>query len=200
MQMAGPDIVLFVVGALLFGGATYAIVSSEGDLGGAGSALGVFTVTYAPSMVEVGSAEAASLRAATAEFDLNETNVLRVLVLVQCTDTGPTLDTVPFQLQIRVEGPNGLVGEGSGSCTQDPAVEIPIATLPASTTAPGATEAEARSGLPPATEPTAVGTWTVTVTGSRAQQQAVPLPVVDPAGTITLTAEIAEPSFAPVQR
>lgn len=200
MQMAGPDIVLFVVGALLFGGATYAIVSSDGGLGGAGSALGVFTVTYAPSLIEVGSEQAPTLRSATADFDVNETNVLRVLVTVECSDTGPQLDVVPFSLQVRVEGPNGLNADAPGGCTSPTIVEVPVAQLPGSTTAPGATEAQARANLAPATNGTANGGWTVTVSGSRSGQQPVGVPVVDPAGTITLSVEVAEPSFAPVQR
>lgn len=198
MQMAGPDIVLFVVGALLFGGATYAIVSSDGDLGGAGSPVGAFRVTYRPAMVEVGQEALATMRSGSAEFTVNESNVLRVLVTVECADPA-SVTPAPFQVQVTASGPNGLTGDGSGACGSPITVEIQTGeALPGDTTAPGATEGEARTNLPDATNATANGAWSVTVSGSRGSAPA--LPVGDPSGSVTLAVEVAEPSFAPIQR
>ena len=200
MRMAGPDIVLFVVGAVLFGGATYAIVSLDGDVGST-SALGVFQVTFTPELVEVGSQGVDSLRSATAEFDVNATYPLKAVVVVECGGGPAQVGAVPFQLQVSVAGPSGQTGEGSGPCGQNVVVEIPLGTIPPDTNVAGHTEEEARANLRPSENATAsAGAWTVTVSGSRGQQTPVAVPVVDPAGTITFSVEEAAPRFSAVQR
>lgn len=194
MRMAGPDIVLFVVGALLFGGATYAIVSTDG-LGGSASALGVFQVTYSARTIEIGTIDVASMRSATEDFEVDEPGVTKVVVDVTCTDPLP----VAFSISVAVKGPNGQTGEGAGSCTVPVEIEFPIATIPADTTVAASTEDEARANLAGPENNTANGLWTVTVSGTRGQQP-VPIPVADPAGTIALSVEVAQPRFSPVQR
>lgn len=200
MGMAGPDIVLFVVGAVLFGGATYAIVALDGDVGST-SALGVFQVTYGAELTEIGAEDVASLRSATATFDLNLSAPLRAIVTVSCADGPGQIGAVPFTLQVAVEGPNGQTGEGNGQCGEDVLVEVPLGEMPPATSVSGRTEEEARANLPRSDGADAAsGTWTVTVTGARASQQPVGLPVVDPAGTITFSVEEAAAQLAPVQR
>lgn len=199
MQMAGPDIVLFVVGALLFGGATYAIVTSD-DLGGSTSALGVFQVSYTSSLVELGQETPASLRSATATFDVTQANVSALTLTISCTGAtagGP----VPFNLQVTVEGPGGITTDGTGTCASGVTIDIPVAAMPPATSVAGTTEAEANDNLALAENATAAqGAWTVTVSGSRQGTGALPVPVGDPGGTIVLAAEVWTPQFSPIQR
>lgn len=201
MRMAGPDIVLFVVGLALFGGASYAIYTLDDDVGGSASALGVFQVTFSPTLQEIESIDVQSLRSVTQEFDVNVTHPLNVVVLVECGGGPAQIGGVPFQMQVSVEGPTGQTAEGSGQCGQDILIEIPVGTMPESAAVAGSTEDEARANLAPSEEAADVnGTWTVTIAGSRGQQTPVAVPVVDPPGTITLSVEIAEPQFSGVQR
>lgn len=200
MRMAGPDVVLFVVGALLFGGATYAIIASDGGLGGT-SAAGVFDVTFAASEVAIDEVAVGSMRAGTADFQVNQTNVGAIIVTIACADQAGAV--APFNLQVQVSGPNGLTGEGSGACGQDATIEIPVSESPPAIAVPGSTEDEARANLPALDNATrAAGAWSVTVSGGRSAgpASALPVPVGDPSGTITLTASVWEPTFTPVQR
>lgn len=199
MRMAGPDIVLFVIGALLFGGATYAIVSQPGGLGGAGSALGAFNVAWSPELVEVGSEPVANMRAGEVSFDVTRTDVSAVVVTVDCADATP-VSPVPFNVQVAIAGPNGLANEGSGACGQPIVIEVPTGfELPTEDgVVAGRTEAEARANLEERGNTNATGAWTVTVSGSRGQ--APTLPVGDPSGTVTLEVEVAKATLTPIQR
>lgn len=198
MRMTGPDIVLFVVGALLFGGATYAIVNMDGGLGGTGSPLSSFTVTWAATETEVGSVDVGSVRDAEETFDVTTTGVTTVTVLVACSD--PVPGPGAFNVQISVAGPNGLTGEGSGACNGEIAIPIEVDTPPADTSVRGDLESEARENLPVSANATrAVGTWTVSVSGGRAG--GLPgVPGTDPAGTITLNVETYEARLSPLQK
>ena len=197
MRMAGPDIVLFVVGALLFGGASFAIANTEGGLAGAGSALGIFQVAWSASEEEVGSADVASVRSATETFTIDAQNVASVVVEVSCSDPAP--GPAAFTVTVDVTGPNGLSGSGSGSCSAGVVVPVEIAPAPAPGQVQGATEEEARRNLAPGGNATANGQWTVTVSGGRGGG-AVPVPVADPSGTITLSIETYEARLTPIQR
>jgi hypothetical protein len=199
MRMAGPDIVLFVIGAVLFGGATYAIVSLDDEVGGQTSALGVFDVAWSAQTVEIGSENVANMRSATQEFEVTEERILALHVTVACSDPAGTTP-IGFSLQVRVEGPNGTTADGNGPCGSDIVIDIPLGEMPPAMSVAGSTEAQARENpAAPATSP-GVGTWTVTVSGARAAQTPIPLPAGDPSGSITLTADVATPSFTPVQR
>lgn len=199
MRMAGPDIVLFVVGALLFGGAALAIASQDGDLGAPGSALGIYNVDYSAKSLEVGTQDVADFRSATATFDVNATNVGKVLVTIRCSDTANAV--VPFNLQILVEGPNGLGSDDvSGNCAGETVVEIPVSSQPPATTAQGSTPEAAREGLPQLPDGLkAVGAWKVTVSGARGGSP-VPVPAGNPGGSVVLSVEQWEPRLTPVQR
>jgi len=200
MRMAGPDIVLFVIGAVLFGGATFAIVALDDGVGDT-SALGVFQVTYAAQLREMGSEDVASLRSATVQFEADATHPLRAVVLVECANAPAQLGAVPFRLQVDVQGPSGQSAQGSGQCGQSLVVEVPLGSMPPDTNVAGRTEEQARENLAPSPDAAAAnGTWTVTVSGSRGQTTPAPIPVVDPAGTITFSIEEAAPRFAPIQR
>lgn len=199
MRMAGPDIVLFVVGAVLFGGATYAIVAMDGDVGST-SAIGVFNVDWAPETVEIGELDVANMRSASETFEVNQTRILGVVVTVGCNDpAGAT--PLTFSVQVTVEGPGGITGEGSGACGSDIVVEIPdLGELPEPTNVAGSTSGEARENLGEGDPSPAAGTWTVGVSGARQAGAPVGLPVGDPTGSITFAVEVAAPQFTPVQR
>lgn len=196
MKMAGPDIILFVVGFLLFAGAGYGLVATGDGLGGGGqtSVLGVFQVSYVPQTVEVGSANVGDLANAETTFTVDEIDVTKVLVTVTCT--GPAA-SLPYTISVNVAGPNGLAGQKSGACGT--AVEVPVTSLPADAAVQGRNEDEAHANLGehPDMEK-AKGEWTVTVTGSRST--AIGLPAPGPAGTISMSLEKWEHRFTPVQR
>lgn len=197
--MAGPDIVLFVVGAVLFGGATYAIVNTEGGLTGAGSALGAFNVAWSSQLVEIGSEPLGTMRSGDATFDVNATDVTSVVVTVECADV-TAVSPVPFNVEVALAGPGGLVGDGSGTCGTPIVVEVPTGfALPTENgVVAGGTETEARANLAQAGDRSAAGPWTVTISGSRGQAPA--LPVGDPSGTVTLEVEVAAATLTPIQR
>lgn len=199
MRMTGPDLVLFVVGALLLGGASFAIATMDGGFGDSGSALGIYDVAWEERTVEVGSANVASVRSATETFEVAHSHLAAIVVTVECQDAAGALP-VAFQLQVEVEGPDGLTGEGTGSCAGGSTTTVEVGTRPADGAVSGTTEQEARENLAADGNTTrGSGTWTVTVSGSRGSG-AGPVPVGDPAGTITLEAQTYEPRFSPVQR
>lgn len=204
MRMAGPDIVLFVVGAVLFGGATYAIVALDGGLGNT-SAAGFFDVTFSTQSEEHAREPVADLRSAVVPIEIDEAVARHLVALVfsiDCTDL-PAGTAAPFNLQLSVEGPNGQSGEASGACGS--AIEVPfeLGEAPPPTVAAGSTETEARASFEEAIhagEPSAaIGTWTVTVSGGRGGATSI-IPVANPSGAIVVTAEEWTPTFTPGTR
>lgn len=200
MRIAGPDIVLFLVGLVLFSGAGYALVVQGGPgVLGSGSATGVYTVTFPLETVEVDQADVPSYQSAKAEFQVNATNVKRVLVAVACTDTVPG---GTYRLTVSVEGPNGLKSAPTtGACGANLEVEVPVAEPPVSATTQGGSEEEARDALPAHENATAAqGLWTVTVAGNRGGAPLPGLPTGVPSGTLTMSVERWEPELSPVSR
>lgn len=204
MRMAGPDIVLFVVGAVLFGGATYAIVALDGGLGST-SAAGFFDVTFSTQSEELAREAVGDLRSAEVPIEIDEAAARHLVALVfsiDCSDL-PAGTAAPFELQLSVEGPNGQAGEASGTCGS--AVEVPfeVGEVPGPTIAAGSSEEDARAafeGSAHAGEPSpAIGTWTVTVSGGRGGPTGV-IPVANPSGAIVVTAEEWTPTFTPGTR
>ena len=205
MRLAGPDVVLFLVGALLFSGATAAIVTREGGvgaLGGGGSALGVYTVTYNTEESAVGEAAAvASFASGEASFVVNSTDVSRVIVVVDCND--PVPGPAAFTLTMEVTPPEGsnITVEPQQVACGDVEVPIDVAEVPSDTAVRGSTPDEARQNLSPDANATkAQGTWTVRVTGSRGAAPTLPVPGSAPSGTLALKVETWEPAFTPVQK
>lgn len=202
MRMAGPDIVLFIVGALLFSGATAAIVTREGGvgaLGAGGSALGIYDVTFPTKDIAGQDDTVDSFASHTVEFTVNNTDVSTVTIQISCTDPVPA--GAAYTLHVEVVAPNGItVPPSDVGCG---AVEIPVkvADVPERTTVQGGTPAEARAKLAQDANATrAVGAWTVTVSGSRgAAPIGLPGPTV-PRGSITLMVEAWEPVLSPVQK
>ena len=200
MRVAGPDVILFVVGLLLFSGAGYALVvqGGAGVLGQPGSATGVYDVAFPLETVEVDAADVADFGSAQATFQVNATNVKRVVVLVECSETLPG---GTFNLRAEVTGPNGLAAEPAfGQCNSPFEVEVPVATPPEAGTAQGGTFEQARASVAADANATAAqGEWVVSVTGSRGGT--LPgLPAGNPSGRIVMNVERWEPELTPVQR
>lgn len=206
MRMAAPDIVLFVVGALLFSGASFAIYQQGGDLTEQSSALGLFNVAYEGARTDLETADVASFRSVEQTFEVNATEVGTVFVVIDCNDQAPG-GVAAFTLQIEITPPpasNLTPTTNTGNCA--PGMEFPIAISekPANTRADGDSESEARADLEPTPNATkAQGTWTITISGARSSPAGgLPLPQdpTAPGGSITLAAEVWEPRFTPVQR
>lgn len=203
MRMAGPDIVLFVVGLVLFSGATYGLMTQEGGLaaalGGSSSALGVYQVSYTTHAHEVRTENVQNM-AGTRDiaFVVKDGNITTATVTVTCSDPAAALPA-GFSLAVRVQGPNGLAKEASATCAQGVTIDIPVAGVPSDTVVAGRTDTEARDNLQPAEDADkATGEWTVTVTGARQGQTG--LPAGNPSGSVTLTITQWEPRFTPEQR
>ena len=203
MRMAGPDVVLFLVGLLLFSGATAAIVAREGGVDaftGSGSASGIYNVAYATRVIEGEESAVPSWASATVDFDVNNTQVSRVILVVECADNVPVA-AAPYTLTIEVSAPNNLTVEPITVPCGSTEVPIDVTSVPAATSVQGRTEEEAAGNLGQDANATkAVGTWTFTVTGSRGSAPSA-LPVPAPSnGRLALNVEAWEPSFTPVQK
>jgi hypothetical protein len=185
MKLAGPDLILFVVGLLLFAGAGYGLIATGSDLSGGGGALGLFQVTYPTETVEL-DAEAVPDLGGTHDvtFEVDAIDLTEVTVAVACG--GPAAG-LPYTLVVRVAGPNSLAGDASGGCGTS--VTVPVSEVPPTTTVRGADADDAHHNLgehPNATR--GQGTWTVTVSGSRGTG-GVPLPGPGPSGTVSFAYE-----------
>lgn len=195
MKLAGPDLILLVVGFLLFAGAGYGLIATGTDVGGNASALGIFRVDYETETVELDPQSVPDLGGThEVTFEVDAVDVTKVTVTVGC---GGPQASVPYTLVVSVAGPNGLAGENNGGCGTS--VEVPVSAVPASTSVPGDNEDEAHENLgehPNAT--LAQGTWTVTISGS--YNGASVLPVPGPSGTVGMTVDRWMHSFTPVQR
>src|SRR5688500_8402543 len=110
MGMAGPDIVLFVVGFVLFAGAGYALVA-QGDLGGGSSPTNAYSVLYPLSKVEAGKANVPDFGSASPTIPVTLGNVTKVTVTLACNDAVPG---GTFNLQVNIEPPNGIAPVSKG--------------------------------------------------------------------------------------
>ena len=206
MRMAGPDIVLFLVGALLFTGATAAIVTRDGGLdafGGGGSALGFYSVAYTTAETAVGEAASVSFDSGEASFDVNQTNVANLIVVIECSGDVPGPAAFTITLTVTPPASSGLTVEPQQIGCSNQEVVIPVTAVPETGTVRGGSEAEARENLGQDANATrAQGTWTVAVSGSRGGGPAtIPgLPAGTPTGTIATKVETWEPAFTPVQQ
>jgi hypothetical protein len=191
MRMAGPDILLFIVGALLLSGATYAIIQQGGvsALSGGGGAVGAFTVTFPTKSVDAGKAPVADFGSSTVTLPIKQGNVTKLTLTVQCSDQVPG---GTFQFTVQVAAPNGLkVDPKNGVCGTDLKIDVPVATAPPTTAA----ASNDPSALPTDANATrAVGDWKLTIQGSRGG--VVPgLPAGNPSGNVLASAEVWEPKF-----
>lgn len=201
MRFTGPDAALFVVGLLLFGGASYALYLQGGFSAVAQqtSALGQFDVTFSTDEVGLAPQAATSLRSGEAVFQVNQTNVARLVVRVSCEDQAAA--AAPFTVAVQVVGPSNLTGEAEGACGSAIEVPIEVAGVPGETSAPGQTEAEARANLAPDANATrAVGEWTVSFQGGRGATGGLPVDPTAPSGSVAMTLVRWEPDFRALQR
>lgn len=195
MRMAGPDIVLFVVGALLFGGAAYALALQGGMAALSGGApASLYEVTFTGKTIEAGKQAVSDYSSAKATIEVTEANATKVTITIACADPLPA---GTFNLQIRVEAPNGLtVPPTAGACGTNVVIPVEISKLPATLAAVGSNAEEAIRSIPPDTNATrALGTWTITVNGARGPAPA--LPAGNPSGSIVLTVDTWDAAALP---
>lgn len=207
--MAGPDILLFVVGALLLGGATFAIVAQGGPsaLGGGSSPTSIFSVSWSVASVNVSAPKAIPDLGSSTRIDVpvTATNVTQLTFAIQCTDAVPAGAPVgPFEVTMSVAPPNGIPAPKAvtAPCGGSLKVDVPVASVPPPTNVQGATADAAAATLPSDPNATmAVGTWSVTVSGSRAGGTPLPgLPAGDPGGTLAANAQTWQPQLTPVTK
>lgn len=187
MRMAGPDVVLFIVGALLFGGALTAIIVTQGPgaFSGTAGGAGAFTVSWPTTTKDLAKVQVADFSAASASFKVDQTNVGNVTVKVNCQDS-PVGGAASFALTVKVEGPSGIAPVTKNANCGD-RIEIPVHVQ----NAPPAT-AVANSDDVPAASTVGQGDWKVTVSGQRPAPGGVGLPLpgqTNPGGDIGLTVE-----------
>ncbi|MFA5861362.1 MAG: hypothetical protein WDA16_06660 [Candidatus Thermoplasmatota archaeon] len=205
--MAGPDIVLFIVGALLLGGATFAIVSQGGPAAlGGGSPTGVYDVTYSTSLVEVQKQPVADFGAPQkVSVDVKAMNVTKIIVSVQCSDPASTLPVGAFNLQLQVTPPAGIEAPKSvgAACGQTLKIEVPIASAPPKTSTQGKDARSAEANIPTdANAARAVGSWSISVQGTRAGGTPLPSSGIpgNPGGAIVVQAEKWAAKLSPLTK
>lgn len=196
MGMAGPDIVLFVVGFVLFAGAGYALVA-QGDLGGGGSPTGAYSVLFPLSKVEAGKANVPDFGTSSVTVPVTLTNVSKVTVTFACNDVVPASGT--FTVQVNIEPPNGLEKVTKGAtCSGKMEFDVPVASVPPPTAVAGRDKNAAAATLGSDANATrAAGDWKISVSGARGGTP-VGLPAGNPSGTVTLVASQWAPELTPV--
>lgn len=206
MRMAGPDIVLFVVGALLFSGATAAIVTREGGIGAlgeGGSALGIYNVAYSTEESAVGEAASVSFGSGEASFDVTSADVSKVVLVVECSDSVPGPAGYTVTVEVTPPAGSNLTYEPQSVSCGSAEVPFDVADVPPGGTVRGGTPDEARANVGADANATkAMGKWTFKVTGAR-NGPAAPLPLpaqTVPSGSLALKVETWEPTLTPVQK
>lgn len=203
MRIAGPDVILFVVGLLLFAGASYAIYQ-EGGFSAQTSPLGVFTFAHATADERATDIDVDSYQSGSATFVLNQTDVSKVTVVVACTPA--TQAPATYEISVTVTPPPGsnlTEATGSGQCGADIAIEIPVTNVPTNGTVEGTTLEEAQANYRAANATLAQGEWEVAWSGSYATPAGPPIPnpipVPPPGGSIGVDVERWTTTFTPVQ-
>jgi hypothetical protein len=198
MGMAGPDIVLFVVGFLLVAGAGYALVAQGGLEDGGGSPTNTYSVLFPLSKVEAGKANVPDFASASLTIPVTTTNVTKMTVTLACNDAVPG---GTFNLQVEIEPPNGIEPVTKGAtCDGSVEIDVPVAEVPPPTAAAGADRATAAATVgqsPDAAK--AVGDWKITIGGARGGSGGLPIqPPGSPSGSVTLNAQQWAPELTPV--
>ena len=190
--MDAPQLVLLVTGALLVGGGTTGLVL----YGGEGAAT-LYAVTFPTTTQDLPlDAPDWSGNGDSFAFRITRANVTSVEVATTCTDANPLGGQVPVAITLTVTGPNGLTGEGSGTCGSSVSVPVATGTVPPETTAQGTSPEDAVRSLPPSFASTnATGDWTVELVAARSGQGGV-LP--GQAGVASGTVSIAVTSYSAV--
>jgi hypothetical protein len=206
MRMAGPDVVLFIVGALLFGGALTAIIVTEGPeaFAGGSSATGAYTVTYSTASAQVAKTAVADFSAAgSVPAAVNGSNIKSVKVSVECTDSQAGA-VAPFSLSVTVKGPGNQTAKKDGTCGTPIVLDFAINPVPGDTSASGPTQADAAASLPKGANDTAArGTWTVSFTGGRGSPAGglpVQPPGTAPGGNVVESLETYTPKLTAISK
>ncbi|MEA3201305.1 MAG: hypothetical protein QOE90_2733 [Thermoplasmata archaeon] len=199
MRMAGPDVVLFIVGALLFGGALTAIIVTQGPgaFSGTAGGAGLFTVSWPMQSKDMPKATVGDFAAASATFKVTDANVANVTVKIDCSDSVPG-GVAPFALSVTVAGPQGQSGKKDGNCGDAINVPIHVQDAPPGTTVANADQVQASSST------LGQGDWKVTVTGARGSPAGglpgLPVTQADPSGDIAFSVQTFAPKLDPIAK
>lgn len=197
MRMVGPDIVLFVVGALLFSGATYGLVQYSG--GAEDSNLGLYLVTWqqGESTADVGryaEGQAAQMFMA----NVTGTNLVKLIFTFQCADPSAAKGANPFRYSVTFgDLPEGLAKPDDVStqaCDSSVEREVVInTTAPAEQQIQSADGETAKADAAKLGNATGSGEYHLTVNGARTQ--AVPGPIGGTAGGASVTVTVRVVSY-----
>ncbi len=199
MRLAGADVVLFIVGAVLFTGSVYGLAREGAFGGGATSVYGLFNVGYASAEETLDATTFDTQPTVDVAFEVNGTGVQSVTLRIECahaTNIGPASTTI----SVDVAGPNGLAGSGSGACGG--AFDVPVEVFPAPKggTIEAANEAEARARASARLNANATGDWTATLSFS-SQASAIPVTPIQWSGSVTpVLTRVSVATVAPVQK
>lgn len=198
MRIAGPDVVLFVIGLLLFSGSVYGLVATgafEGDT----SALGAYSLSWSEETEETTLTEFATENSAPFNFTINENGVLAVTVVVACQHAATTPPGVTTSVDVTLTGPNGLNGTGAGECGSPVTIDIPVDELPASGSAHADSPEAAVAEVTADVGKDALGEWSGEATfASSGSGTAVP-GLVEWSGDVTLELTKAKGAATPME-
>lgn len=186
MRFAGPDVVLFIAGALLFSGSVYGLIQLDGH---EGSATGAFKIAWSEATEEVPVGSFDTEPAFPYAFTVNGTGVGNVLVTVICSQSPAAAGPVTTSVSVDLAGPNGQGGQQSGTCDgQAITIEIPTGNVTEGATVQAGTASEAEAAaLADFVGTSAVGAWSGNVTFTQ-QGNGLPVPqVVTWSGDVTAT-------------
>lgn len=175
MRMFGPDLVLFVVGALMLGGATYGlIVTPPAGSAGGDSNLGLYKVSWKEATNESDGGRFTEGGAAIdATTNVTGTNLGKIIFSLDCKDPSPAASAQPFRYSFEVhmvpEGvtkPEAQTGIACGKVTE---IEVPIQAKPADTQISSGTLERAKTDAANLGNATGSGDYHFKLSGARGQ-------------------------------
>lgn len=201
MKLVGADIVLLVVGVVLFATAGTALVQGgylAANGGGAASPTGAYNVAYSTSELKLAAQTVADMTSADLATKVTTANVTKAVVRVDCSDSVPAGGPA-FTLTVTVTAPNGLKADPVTKPCGTIEIDVAVAPVPPPGTVQGGTPKEAAKNLGASADAAkAEGDWKVHVAGFRGTAGA--LPVVHPSGSMSLSVLVWRATVAAVPK
>ncbi|HWG92152.1 MAG TPA: hypothetical protein VNZ52_14980, partial [Candidatus Thermoplasmatota archaeon] len=172
MRMIGPDFALFIVGALLFAGATYGLVVSENGLGGSGGSSNVNTFNVAWKLSEQTS-DVGTMTEGAGALDkvstVNGTGIEKVVFVISCNDPNPARAQVPFVYTVEItQVPEGVTAPAAMegvSCGPHEMV-VPVQPRPKDSQVNAGDAATAKTEAAKLTNSTGSGDYGISIVGN----------------------------------
>lgn len=123
MRMAGPDVVLFFAGLLLFSGSAYGLWVTGGLSGGGTSPFNAFTLDWASSEETQSLATFETVPEQAFTLEWNETGATQIVFTISCSLAQP-VPGVTVTMDVELTTPNGTAEPVSGTCGTP--LEIPF--------------------------------------------------------------------------